>query len=459
MIGLTLSMIIATFVESAYDTPTALYWIYRAQFFYGLLAFLSLNIFCVAMSRYPWKPKHGPFLMAHAGILILLFGSLLTFKFGLDGSLRVSEGNSQNVVELQSFNLVITQGNQTRTVPVPWIPPNATFRKISIPEVGVEIDQYLSHAEASVKFSKNTQNIPGARTFPAIHLQLKGGPMRMTTDFWLWTGDPSWTTTQAGPSRINFGPTAAPKAGEQARPGPVLDVLPTPEGGLRIQATSSSGEIKQFAFKAQEIQGKVIDPGWKGGVEITVLDWIADAESTVNYVPSETQYGDRAPYSAIHLVSTRQKSAGASAAIWLGVGDRASLSLGGASGDSVGLSYQPERVVLPFGISLDRFILEHYEGTRDPARYSSIVKVKEAGSVEAKPIEITMNEPLTHQGITFYQSSYEDAQPRPVTTVLSVNQDPGRIYKYLGSLLIVLGASWLFAAKTKSKKSKATESL
>jgi hypothetical protein len=66
-----------------------------------------------------------------------------------------------------------------------------------------------------------------------------------------------------------------------------------------------------------------------------------------------------------------------------------------------------------------------------------------------------MNEPLTVKGITLYQASYEDAQPRPVVSIFSVNRDPGRPWKYLGSLLIVLGSIILFAVKY--RKSKATQ--
>src|SRR5690606_38913659 len=70
--GLAVSMAAATLLESAYDTKTGLFWVYRSFWFYGLLILLGINIFAVAMSRYPWKKHHGPFLMAHIGILLLL---------------------------------------------------------------------------------------------------------------------------------------------------------------------------------------------------------------------------------------------------------------------------------------------------------------------------------------------------------------------------------------------------
>jgi cytochrome c biogenesis protein ResB len=107
-------------------------------------------------------------------------------------------------------------------------------------------------------------------------------------------------------------------------------------------------------------------------------------------------------------------------------------------------------VALPFAVRLDHFQIDRYEGSMDPASYSSRVTVfddRQAAKAGRENVVISMNEPLTVQGITLYQSSYEDAQPRPTVSVFSVNHDPGRIWKYIGSLLIVAGAILLFAVK------------
>jgi hypothetical protein len=59
-----------------------------------------------------------------------------------------------------------------------------------------------------------------------------------------------------------------------------------------------------------------------------------------------------------------------------------------------------------------------------------------------------MNEPMKKAGLTFYQSSFqEDEKGQPTHSVFSVNKDPGRFLKYLGSLLIFLGIFMLFYFK------------
>ena len=68
-------------------------------------------------------------------------------------------------------------------------------------------------------------------------------------------------------------------------------------------------------------------------------------------------------------------------------------------------------------------------------------------NLKDKPVTIAMNEPLTYHGYTFYQSSYQpDFDPRTnqptgqFLSILQVATDPGRVIKYLGCTLVVLGA-------------------
>mgnify|MGYP003348934206 FL=1 len=82
------------------------------------------------------------------------------------------------------------------------------------------------------------------------------------------------------------------------------------------------------------------------------------------------------------------------------------------------------------------------EGTTRPKTYASDVEF------EGQKFTISMNEPLHHKGYTFYQASYEaDLDGTPKYSVLSVNLDPGRRIKYLGSLMTVLGIVSMFYFK------------
>lgn len=112
------------------------------------------------------------------------------------------------------------------------------------------------------------------------------------------------------------------------------------------------------------------------------------------------------------------------------------------------ISYDVDRKPLGFELALDDFQVGFDPGTEQASSFRSDVRLtdKTAGIV-AKPITISMNEPLTHKGYTFYQSSYErmrdprtDRETGRFASVFQVAVDPGRRIKYLGCILVVLGA-------------------
>jgi hypothetical protein len=212
---------------------------------------------------------------------------------------------------------------------------------------------------------------------------------------------------------------------------------------------TSSGEVTQGRAPISEIRDKPFDPHWKM-VKITLNRFIPDAWVNTSFKPSRVQHGQMAPPSAVHVVAGEGKD---HADVWLGMGSRAVLK---ASGREIEIGYFPRRLLLPFSVRLDRFTVDRYQGTNNPAAYSSKVTILGGDPANSGFSQvISMNEPLEYQGITLYQASYEDATPRPVTSILSVNRDPGRHHKYAGSLLIVLGSVWLFAVKyRRNKKSK-----
>ncbi len=64
-----------------------------------------------------------------------------------------------------------------------------------------------------------------------------------------------------------------------------------------------------------------------------------------------------------------------------------------------------ERRILPFALRCDDFQIEYYSGTDQPKSYRSDLKVISDGEVQTQKT-ISVNDPLRHQGISFYQASY-----------------------------------------------------
>jgi len=452
LVGLAVSLAIGTIIESRFDTATAQYFVYRAFWFRFVLLMLGVNLFAVMVDRWPWKLRHTPFLLAHIGILVLLSGAWLTDRFGLDGSMRVTEGETSAFVDLDQLLLVVSDPKGTETFPVKWQPPGVGFSAFSVqPEripVKLTIDQFMSHADPDFQFVPEEKPVAerGGEPRPAIKVRLSGGPMQIRQDFWLWTGQAAWSMVQAGPAWLSFGDAQLLEAG-MPKAGPRLILTPSKDGSVSYTAVSSSNERRKGRFTAGRIAGQPIDSGWKM-VKLEFVEYVPDARLVTSYKPSHAQYGDQASPSAIHLSAGEGAS---KAETWLGLGDRAALRL---AGQEVEIGFFRRRVMLPFAIRLDRFTIERYEGSMRPMSYASQVTVVDPRLPEnAHPkVEISMNEPLRFNGFSVYQASYEDAMPRPTVSIFSVNQDPGRAWKYTGSILLVLGTILLFAMKLRQKK-------
>jgi hypothetical protein len=439
---LTIALITATTLESRFDTPTAQYFVYKSAWFSFLLAMLGVNILAVALSRWPWKARHIPFLSAHLGILLLLAGSWITRVHGLDGMMRVSEDERQSIVEVDEPQLILQSPKETRIFPLAWIPPSVKFRPVKLP-YGLAVEEYLSRADPVFSFDPND----GPQARPALQLKFStkrsmGGmpAMAASQELWLWDGADDWRQSDIGPARVILGG----KKPEQ--PGPWIWISVRSNSELEFEALSMRQESSRGRVKIAD-SGTVIDPGWKA-VQIEVRKFILKAIPRTEYVASKMQYGAKAPPSAIHLRGPRRPDGSPGDLLWLGMGDRATFDLGG---EQIQISYGPKRVMVPFAIKLNRFELERYPGSMQPASFSSKVTV-EAGPEATFDRHISMNEPLEWKGFTFYQSSYEDASPRPTVSIFSVNHDPGRWLKYLGSLILVVGIIHFYIARARRNR-------
>ena len=113
------------------------------------------------------------------------------------------------------------------------------------------------------------------------------------------------------------------------------------------------------------------------------------------------------------------------------------------------MSYQNRRIPVGFDLKLDKFDIQRYQGTTKAKEYASqVTVVRNDQNISGL---ISMNEPMKYQGYTIYQASFqEDPNTRePIASVFSINQDPGRATKYIGSLILSLGIVWLFYQRRK----------
>ena len=100
-----------TFIERDFGTTAAGQLLYRSVWFMALEFLLALNVLFALLARFPWKKRQIPFLAAHFGVLLLLAGCYLTHKSAIEGEMAVFEGTAcQEAVRTNawSLNAVVT---------------------------------------------------------------------------------------------------------------------------------------------------------------------------------------------------------------------------------------------------------------------------------------------------------------------------------------------------------------
>jgi len=99
---------------------------------------------------------------------------------------------------------------------------------------------------------------------------------------------------------------------------------------------------------------------------------------------------------------------------------------------------------LPLFLELVDFRKSYYPNSTIPSDYRSLVTLRIGEDYERNAI-IKMNEPLRHQGWTFYQASFStDPQSNVEYTVLAVTRNFGRLIPYWGTGVTSLGLALHF---------------
>ena len=330
------------------------------------------------------------------------------------------------------------------------------------------------------------------RLSPALFFQMKSKRLGQNTSQWLWQKWPSLPAYEdLGPARVllsqgvpsqqdwkkwvgekkkkalwffisppsgfvSDSPSAssasAPASASVSASVPAPVPVPASASTLASAANSSSASSSPSSLKGQIIhyrvysflshealkEGKVqvgdtLIPGWMD-FKIQLLRYLPQAQEKWSFesVPSPLQ-GKAKP--ALQISFRKEKH-------WL----QLNQSLKFFTDSKVYLfSFAQKRFDLGYDLELKDFQVEYYPGTRQASEYRSHLKLP-----NGKEVQVSMNEPLKYQKMTFYQASYQkDSQGRPLASILSVNYDPGRWWKYLGSAMTVCGILFMFYRKRK----------
>ena len=106
---------------------------------YTVGGLLMLNLAAAFVGRFTLTWRHAGLLLAHAGLILLLVGELLTGLWQEDYHLRLDQGETRNYAEsFREHELVVIDASETKsdhviTIPVSWLERQAAVQHPQLP--------------------------------------------------------------------------------------------------------------------------------------------------------------------------------------------------------------------------------------------------------------------------------------------------------------------------------------
>ena len=424
---------VGTFYESLYNAEYAKLVVYQSKWMVGIQVLLAINLTAVMVDRLPWKERHIPFLLAHVGILMVLAGSVQTYLYGVDGVMVFPLGGQNRFVQVSDKELSLYSSLDGAKFETLFSKPVNFFR--NTPEDDkpilfneglysqIKVKNYYQFAEAKNNILESENESDG----PALRFFIEGARAKETG--WLIANKIfKEDARKLGAAEL----VLLLEAPEEPLEGQnKIYFYPNKEDDQKVDYAlfNSVGESKGSLTVGQTIQ-----TGWMD-FNLRLLSYKRHAYKGVQF--NEIDMPHALSTEAVLVEFMGQD-------YWLGLGQPVKIF----KEDRVFiLTYGKKRVDIGFNLSLKNFKVGRYQGTLRAASYESLVEV------DGEEHLISMNEPLKRNGLTFYQSSFqEDELGNPTHSILSVNRDPGRFLKYLGCLVIALGTLALFYMRKKGHK-------
>lgn len=424
---------VGTFVEASYDAWTAKNLVYNSYWMYITLGMLVTSLVAVIVDRWPWQPRHASFIFAHVGIIIILFGALLTQLYGIDGTLRLPRsGEAVKEATLQETQLIVYRSRsgdnyeKVYSEDVNFIKNPITEEKpflIKAKGLKFELLESINFGLAQMKVEASPDSQSGA----AIRYQLSNANVS-EVDWLVQRNLFEKAEKQIGPVLVSMG-------GLWERIPAINEIRLFLDGNNQLNYSLYGKDATKPSKQGLLKEGDAVQTNWMG-LELKALRYFPKAQQKYEVTALERPTPQTRP--AVRVRYNNQES-------HLLLNDYVKVF----TDEWVYLvAYVNKRVPIGFDISLSEFKKSDYPGTMRAMAYQSEVHYGD----NLKTV-ISMNEPLKYKGFYFYQASFEESPTgQAQASILSVNHDPGRPWKYAGSLIMSVGVILLFYFKRRGKR-------
>jgi len=215
-----------------------------------------------------------------------------------------------------------------------------------------------------------------------------------------------------------------------------------PESGVEFLQTSDgklygrAGRDGKYAWRGAVTKDQPIE--LSGQFKVSLSEHLASARREVTFLPLELGPGEAGGAEPAALVGV--SAGGTSQQFWM-QRNHPEYGLQNIQTPEGALDFRfgNERLLLGFALRLERFERGLNPGRMGDASFASRVWLSDPHRGIDEEREISMNQPLSYDRFSFYQSSFQELPGGKAISILSVAHDPGQLLKYMGSLMICLG--------------------
>lgn len=428
---------IATFIESAYDTPTAWVMVYGSGYFALIQLLLGINLACGIWRYKMISAKKIPLLVFHLSFLFILLGAAMTRYLGFEGYMHIRENTSSSIISSsKSFvKFAVLKDNEafggelnTNIALLPFANNFTMKLQFGDEEAKLKYKNLLLNVEETYK--DDPQSAP--MMVLMINTKAEG-----VSELVLGEGD---VLTIDG---IHFAflndnvpkPFVKIDKNLQITSSENLNFMSMGTGenaNLKPLSKANANEKRlynykdmNFVIKYASLNGKIELKGKNRPEDNSFFKWLA----SLVFGSGERLVLDQNAINALEL-TLEYKGESKDITIF----EHAKPTPIDVAGQFFFISYSPVSDQVPFELYLKDFVLERYPGSMSPSSYASEVEVRDGET--HFDYRIFMNNVLDYKGYRFYQSSYDQDEKG---TILSVNKDPGKIPTYIGYFLLTLG--------------------
>lgn len=426
----------ATFIENDYGTITAKAEIYNAKWFEFLMGLLGLNLIMNIFKYKMYKLKNINIFIFHIAFLVILFGAGVTRYIGFEGTMHIREGESSSFITSADnyFSVDVMDTKTKKSVFVPLLLSKKSSNSLNVSleinskKVDVELLSYIPNAVESVVASKDGK--------PMLSFMVTGGQQGQSV--FLSEGE----FYDAGSFILDFNSKKTfqkdsvkifmkDKQLYFSHTVPMTYLYMDDRSTGTIKPSNMDKLTKRTLFSLADSNGGFVLRNFYEKAETKIV--------TNPNMPLRTQSVDALLVKiSVDGKSTKSMIFGQNGSI----GKKYFFNIDGVY---VNVSYGARKIQLPFEIKLNDFQLDRYPGSMSPASYASEVTLIDNRVGKKEDFRIYMNHILEYDGYRFFQSSYDQDEKG---TILSVNNDPGTIWAYLGYLLLAIGMFWTLFSKT-----------